>query len=63
MYYYDTFFQKSRGGVIPTVNEIRGDVLTSLANQYWAPHSKIEKKLPFSQAIIERIYYKEIGYR
>ena len=54
--------QKRRVGVIPTIEEIHGDVLTTLANQYWAPHSKLPKK-QFSEKIIERIYYKEIGHR
>ena len=47
---------------IPTIQEIHGDVLTTLANQYWAPHSKLPKN-KFSEKIIERIYYKEIGHR
>ena len=48
--------------VIPTIQEIHRDVLTTLANQYWAPHSKLPKN-KFSEKIIERIYYKEIGHR
>ena len=48
--------------MIPTIQEIHGDVLTTLANQYWAPHSKLPKN-KFSEKIIERIYYKEIGHR
>ena len=53
---------KKRVGIVPTVQEIHSDVLTNLANQYWAPHSTLEKN-PFSEKIIERIYYKEIGHR
>lgn len=56
------YFQKRRYGVIPTVDEIHSDVLTNLANQFWAPHSKIFKQ-PFTEKIIERIYYKEIGHK
>jgi len=50
---------KKRGGA-PTVEQIQADVITQLANQYWAPFSSVPKK-PYDQNIIDHIYMKELA--
>ncbi len=48
-----------KGGVAPTVEQIQSDIITRLANQYWAPYSTIER-LPFDPKIIEDVYKNEL---
>lgn len=47
-----------RGGA-PTVEQIQSDVITQLANQYWAPFSSVPKK-DYDPQIIDNIYRKEL---
>ncbi|XP_076342913.1 LOW QUALITY PROTEIN: RNA helicase aquarius [Tachypleus tridentatus] len=46
-------------GMSPTVEQINADVVTQLANQYWAPHSR-DPWLEFDSKVIEKIYVNEI---
>lgn len=49
--------QKRRGGFAPTVQQINADILTQLANTYWAPHTN---HLPYDPKVIEKIYEKDL---
>ena len=51
-------FRRSRAAE-PTVDQIQGDNLTSLAKTYWAPGAKQAHK-PFSIEVVEQIYKNDI---
>ena len=51
-------FRKSRA-TEPTVDQIQGDNLTSIAKTYWAPGSKTPHQ-PFSSELVDQIYNNDI---
>ncbi|CAB4032454.1 intron-binding aquarius-like, partial [Paramuricea clavata] len=46
-----------RGGFAPTVQQINADILTQVANTYWAPH---RNHLPYDPKVIDKIYEKDL---
>ncbi|CAH1791178.1 unnamed protein product [Owenia fusiformis] len=50
---------KKKGAIAPTVEQIQSDIITRLANQYWAPYSNVPR-LPYEPKIVEDIYKKEL---
>lgn len=50
---------KKQTGPAPTVEQIQTDVITQLANRYWAPFSE-QPRLPYSSKIVEDIYRREL---
>ena len=51
-------FRKSRAAE-PTVEQIQGDTLTSLAKTYWAPNTR-QTHQPFSSEVVDQIYNNDI---
>ncbi|BET02370.1 Aquarius homolog (Mouse) [Nesidiocoris tenuis] len=50
---------KAKTAAVPTLDEIKVDRITQLAQDYWAPHP-VKKQKPFDPAIVELIYTQEI---
>ncbi|KAK2168383.1 hypothetical protein LSH36_17g07036 [Paralvinella palmiformis] len=46
-------------GAAPTVEQIQSDIITQLANQYWAPYSTVPRAA-YNPKVIEDVYRKEI---
>ncbi|XP_046849502.1 RNA helicase aquarius-like isoform X2 [Xenia sp. Carnegie-2017] len=49
--------KERQGGFAPTIQQINADILTQIANTYWAPH---QDHLPYDPRVIEKIYEKDL---